>query len=180
MQFTFKKIFLIVIVIGITIFLLSRKNSGTSPSPAPDISKAQTTLSFSPNPIVISSQKGTANIVIDTGENTVKFVQIKLSYNPIILYDMQIKKDLLFSQADVLNTYRDDHLGTITYILNFSKKISGFHGKGNIAEISFKTHLANNESTNLSFTRETMVSDATSPQSILKKVIDTKIIRKDK
>jgi hypothetical protein len=179
MKSSIKTLALLIIAIGIAVFLLSTKNSFKVPSPTSFTAEKQTILRFSPNPTIISGPNGKTDIAIDTGGDTVNFVQIKVTYNPNLVYGVHIEKGSFFSSAQILNNYVDDTSGTATFILSLPKKAAGKNGKGTIATVQFKTSLKNNETTLLSFSPETMVSGSVYTKSVLKNSIDTKIIRKD-
>lgn len=115
---------------------------------------------------------------MDTGNNVVNFVQIKLAYNPKSLTDIKITKGPFLQKAETLNTYTNENNGTLTYILVLPKETKAVQGKGTIATIAFKTTLKNGESTILAFLKDSLITNDQSVESVLQKTENAKILRK--
>lgn len=168
----------LLITLIIVIFLFSRKNqTNTLPSIA-ETFKPTTTLTLSPNPITSYPNSG-ADIILDTGKDAVRFVQIKLLYNPKYVYDMTVTQGPMLKNALILNNYVNQEIGSLTYILNLPKKMVEIQGKGVIATLTFKTFLEPKQNTYLRFSPETLVTNDASPRSILQKTHDTIILRRE-
>lgn len=169
---------ILAITVIFTTILLSWKQQQTVLSPSlPETTKADTTLRLSPSPLLLSSDTGKLDVIMDTGKNTITFVQLKLSYNSRQISDVNVLQGAFMSKATVLNTFVDQEKGTLTYIISFPKNENGIQGKGIIATISFKTSVKQNENTSFHFSPETQVTDATYPGSLLEKTSDAKLTR---
>lgn len=135
------------------------------PTPTPAI---QTTLSFTPNPIIIASASGTLELSIDTGTNKVNAVQIELSYNPNAITNMKILKGPFFSDATQLLNNIDAKNGKASYVLVVSPSGKAQSGKGTVATIAFTTKLPSGQKTSITFTPKTLVTAEDVPTSVLK------------
>ena len=159
-------------------FFFSWEKQATIIPAIPERSQAQTTLSLLPNPLLISGQSGKINISIDTGANQIRFVQIQLIYDPQQLSHIKIVQGSFMQKATVLNTFINTDLGSITYIVALPKKEKAVTGNGVVASITFDTDLKQAQSTLVTFSKNTLVTNDTNPESILKKTTNTKIIKK--
>lgn len=177
MKYSFVILAVLLTIVGIGIVVLSKKSHIYIPPSLSQTVKADTTLSLSPNPLLLSSETGSVDVVIDTGSNSVSFVQIKLLFDPKYLSDMRVTQGPFLQEADILNTFVNQDLGTLTYILALPKNTKAIQGKGTIATITFKTTLKPDEKTALSFMKETLVTNDTFVGTVLKKTNGTKIIR---
>lgn len=167
-----------ILLLGITIiifFLFFEKPSLLSPSP-PETEYAQTTLLLLPNPLRTTTS-GTIDLVMDTDINTVRFVQIKLSYNPKHLTNITITKGPFMQHAQVLNEFINTDRGTLTYILAIPKGKAVIKGKGILATITFTALLEPDQKTLVVFSKETLITNDTYPGSLLKKAYGTTIIK---
>lgn len=178
MKYSLKIILLILITIIIIVLALSWKNqTNVSFSISETAKKAETVLSLSPNPLLLTSKTGHIDISMDTGSNTVNFVQIKLLYNPNHLSDIKVTKGPFMEKAEILNTFVNQEMGTLTYLLALPKDVQPLQGKGVIATISFTSTLKPGNSTTVSFTKDTMVTNDQTSTSLLKKTYDAKIMQ---
>lgn len=172
---------LLCISIGIVVYLLTKDTYFKKTSDVDQRTSAQTTVSFSPNPLLLTSDTGQENIIIDTGENQINFVQIKLSYNPKLITDIHFSPGTFFQHPQILNNFVDKEKGTATYILSLPTKSAGVKGKGSIANITFTTSplLRSGDTMSLSFAPETMVTDNIHTTSVLKQA-NNLLIKKEK
>lgn len=138
-----------------------------SPEPTPTPS-VQTTLSFSPNPLVIASPSGTLEISIDTGTNKVNAVQIELSYDPNAITNMKILQGTFFSDATQLLNTIDAKNGKASYVLVISPSGRAQSGKGTVATVAFTNKLPSGQKTTITFTPKTLVTADDTPISVLK------------
>lgn len=170
-----KIIGILLVVTLITAFLFSR-NSIKPSLPISEKTKPTTTLTLSPNPIT-SYPNSSAEIILDTGKDAVRFVQIKLLYNRKYVYDMTVTQGPILKNATVLSSNINQEAGSLTYILELPKKIVETQGRGVIATLTFKTFLEPKQSTYLRFSPDTLVTNDKNPRSILQKTNDTIILR---
>lgn len=171
---------LIAILLCTVFFIFFLISMTKTPSSSPSISSkavADTILSFEHNPIVVADNKGNTDILIDTGENTINFVQIKLSFNPKVISELSFARGSIFKNDDVLQNHMDTEKGTATFIIALPKNHNGIKGRQVIATVSFKTILRDGDTTPLSFKEETLVTSDQYTSSVLKQTISTKIIQ---
>jgi len=164
-------------LLGICIIFLSKKNYTQTNPLMIEATKAETILSLSPNPFMIKTNDGSIDININTGENSINFSQVSLRYDPRYISEINIVQGPFMQKASVLNTFINQESGTITYILALPKSIKPIKGIGTIAVLKFKTSFIKNESTIVSFTKDTLITNDTSVQTLLKKAVGTTIIK---
>lgn len=143
------------------------------PTPTPVI---QTTLSFSPNPLIIASASGTLALSIDTGTNKINAVQIELSYDPNAITNVKIMQGTFFSDATQLLNSIDAKNGKASYVLVISPTGRAQSGKGTVATVAFTTKLPSGQKTNINFTPKTLVTAEDAPTSVLKATDSAEII----
>lgn len=174
-----KTLFLICILalipIGLLLFTSLKKNIGSAPLVPPVINpqptptpKAQTTLSFSPNPIVIASPSGTLNLSIDSGANNVTAVQLELSYDPKTLPIVDILPGTFFDDPITLLKNVDAKNGKISYVIATPLTGKAKNGKGTVATLTFTTRMPSGQKTAINFTPKTLVTAENIPTSVLK------------
>ena len=134
---------------------------------------AQTILSISQNPIIVSSKSGSfyeTDILINTNQNKVRSVQLELYFDPNVLTDVDITAGQFFQNPVELLKSVDDQNGRISYALSLPPGQTGISGNDIIATISFS--LANPKlatATAVTFLPKTEVSTSTSLKSVLEK-----------
>ncbi|MBI2033439.1 MAG: hypothetical protein HYT10_03200 [Candidatus Levybacteria bacterium] len=168
-------------VIAITLFSLrSSSNSfpkGNTPKPEEKASVAQTTLSFSPDPLTVSEDTGKIDLIIDTGkENKVTAVQVAIKYNPRHLPSVDITPGSFFQNPIVLFKKIDDKKGIISFAVALPPGSGGENGQGTFAHITFTTERDSNEITGLQFLPETVVAATHINTSTLKEAINGRIV----
>lgn len=132
----------------------------------------QTTLSISSNPTSYSSGSATfyeTNVIIDTGSNKIRSVQLELSFDPDMIKNVDINPGSFLINPIVLLKNIDEKTGRITFALSSSDN-QGALGQGILAKISFKT-LKKSVSTTIDFLPKTKVSAEDTAESVLKSTV---------
>lgn len=168
---------ILVLVTCIFIFLFLTKPQLPISSPISETSLTDTTLSISPNPLMLSSASGDINIIIDTGKNSVRFVQLRLTYNPKHLTDIKIEPGTLIKKAEILTNTIKPETGTITYMISLPKSEKEIHGKGILVTLHFSSIMGLDEHTTVRFAKDTLVTNDSYPGSLIKKMINGTIER---
>ncbi|MBI4084346.1 MAG: hypothetical protein HY431_00390 [Candidatus Levybacteria bacterium] len=105
------------------------------PTPTP---VEHSTLSFSPNPAFLTTATtGTVDVMIATGVNEVKAVQLELSYDPEALSNVTITPGEFFPTPIVLINEIDRQTGQITYALGLRPSQVPVTGIGKAVTIRF-------------------------------------------
>lgn len=159
-----RTLILIASLTGITVVLLSiallaqqPKPTDTKPyitqtAPPTPTPKIETLLMLSPNLLTISSQSGSLQVDIDSGNNDLTAVQLELIYNPKLITIVDVKPGSFFgNSAEILPKQIDQKAGRITYIAGVQPTQSAVKGKGTVAVITFTSALTAGQSTIIDF-----------------------------
>lgn len=147
----------------------------TQPTPTPVI--GHSILSFSPNPLVISSSSGTIDVLIDTGSDNVTGVQLEMNYDPKVLTitSKDITPGTFFDNPTVLRNSVDKD-GNISYLAVIPLTGQPKIGTGTVAQIKFRANRTVAKQTTITLTPRSLVTaDGVAP-SVLKSVSDATII----
>lgn len=140
---------LILVLLTITLVLVAKAITPPKPPvPSQPVPGAATptpiviphsVLYFSPNPLVVSSQSGSIDVNIDTGEDNVTGVQMEMSYDPGVL--TITNKDLIpgtfIQDPTILRNKVDSTAKTISYALFVPLSDEPKKGIGKVATIEF-------------------------------------------
>jgi hypothetical protein len=132
----------LVLVIIATIFLVfalvqkTNTNTQIKPSAASPRSYIQSNLLLS-TPVIDSNGNYTSNVEITTGSNKVNGVDIRLSYDPRALANVDIKPGTFFTGPVVLLKKVNIAQATVTYTLAVNPSQKSANGKGTVAVLSF-------------------------------------------
>ena len=108
---------------------------GNQPTPTP---VEQSTLTLSPNPASLTTATtGTVDVMIETGANEVKAVQLELSYDPKALINVTITPGEFFPTPIVLLNEIDRKTGLVTYAIGLRPSQVPVTGIGKVATIRF-------------------------------------------
>jgi hypothetical protein len=166
-------IFLIFVAGGLTTLALYTNRIGVSeiPTPTPVQVLADTVLTISSTPqkqASISAYK--VNVDIDTGKNKVTKVQLELSFNPLLLTNVDIIPGPFFDQGQILLKNIDSENGRISFAIKQSPDENGVTGKKSLATILFTTTkaLPLGSQISINFEPKTQVSAINTSESVLK------------
>lgn len=168
----------LVVLIGIPlfIFLISKNNISI-----PGVSKNEEDVSFAHTSLSVSEDvrqssiagKYEVDVNIDSLDNKVTGVELKLSFDPKQLQNVDIVTGDFFTNPTVIQKTIDQANGKITYVLSTPIGASEVQGKGTVAVISF-TKIGTKETT-IGFLPQTLVSAKGQDQSVLKKTVGASI-----
>lgn len=165
-------IVLAIITVGLTTLAIMPKQPEVKPQPVAQItlSPIQTVLTISSSPIPQATPSSyTTDVIINTGQNNVSSVQLELSYDPLILTNIDIKPGGFFINPKIELKNIDEENGRITFALTSLDNQDSL-GQGILAKISFKT-LKKNVSTAIDFLPKTKVSSRSVSESVLKSTV---------
>lgn len=186
-----KTLGLIVILLILTVVLvfvaLSTKQSSQpaptttsqAPSPTPTLVPGRTSLSLSPDPIQVSpSGSATVNVMIDTGGDQVRSVQLEIAYDPKAVTNVSLKPGTFFTNPNVLPVGGvNQATGRITYAIVPGSFSETKVGTGVVATLTFTPLLsAANPSTTISLLDKSLVSGQARGQNVLIKTTGTKVM----
>lgn len=176
-------IVLLVVVTGLLLFIALRPQSTqkqlkqialrSTPSPTP-FQKA--VLSFSPDPVLVSSGSSSVDAVIDTGGNRVTAVQLELKYDPTALSQITITPSTFIPNATVLIKKIDTVNGRISYAVGIPPKQTPLMGTGTVATIRFVLSDTAKQTT-IDFLPKTLVTAEGLTPSVLKSTKGVAIMR---
>lgn len=168
----------LVILTGVLLFIsLASKNN----SLIPGISKNEEEVNFAHTSLSISEEvrqsaaagKYETDINIDTTDNKVTGVQLEVSFDPLVLRNVDIVSGDFLTDPVVIQKTIDQANGTITYVLGAPLGGSGMQGKGVVAVISFTK--AGNAETTIGFLPQTLVTAEGQDESVLKETAGASI-----
>jgi hypothetical protein len=123
---------------------------------------AYTTLQLSPESLVLSSNSGSLQVLINTGTgtktNAVTAVQLELQYDPKMLSTVSITPGTFIPSATALVNSIDQQTGRITYALAIPPSGSGATGKGTVATLRFTSLIPRGGSTEVTILPTTLVT----------------------
>lgn len=146
-------------------------NSKPTPTPL-----AQSVLSITPNPLVISSQSAVAQVAIDSGNNKVTAVQLEISFDPKKITKITLNPGDALENAVVLLNNVDMKEGRISYAIGISPTGVAKVAKGIVATMALQTILAPNEQTIINFLPKSLVAAEGVASSVLKSSVGTIIM----
>ncbi|CAN5199546.1 hypothetical protein BH09PAT1_BH09PAT1_5720 [soil metagenome] len=188
-----KTLGLILILLALTVILIfvaisTKQQTPTQPTsnsqtltPTPTLAPGHTSLSLSPDPVTITgagSNSATVNVLIDTGGDQVRSVQLEIAYDPKAITNVSLKPGTFFTSPNVLPIGGvNASTGRITYAVvpgSFSETKTG---TGIVATITF-TSLLNTTvpSTSISLLDKSLVSGQARGQNVLIKTLGTKVV----
>jgi len=139
-----------------------------------------TTLSLSPNPITpggAGSSSATVEVMIDTGGDKVRSVQLEIAYDPKLVTNVTLKPGTFFTSPNVLPIGGvNPATGRITYAIvpgSFSETKTG---TGVVATLTFTSLLTSaNPATQITLLDKSLVSGQARGQNVLIKTTGTKV-----
>ncbi|HVZ58461.1 MAG TPA: cohesin domain-containing protein [Patescibacteria group bacterium] len=146
-----------------------------TPTPLPP---GHTSLMFSPSPVTLTKNQQTqVNVMIDTGGDEVRSVELEIAYDPKVLTGMTIKPGTFFPNPTVLPVGGvNTTTGRITYAITPSAFKDSAKGKGIVATLSFYPVLnASSPSTQISILSKSLVSGNVRGQNVLVKSSGTQV-----
>jgi hypothetical protein len=175
------KTLILIIILSIVAFsllaiALSQKNNNkqitetNQPLPTPDV--AQTTLTISPNLIKLATSSAyNADIIINTGQNSVNKVQLEILYDPKALIKVDINSGTFFTDPKVFLKNIDSANGRISFALGVRPGEKGILGQGVLTSISFAT-TPKSASASVTLLPKTQVTADGQSQSVLKTTVN--------
>ena len=131
---------------------------------------AHSVLSLSPNPVnIVSGQKGSVDVNIDTSDNEVTAVQLEIAYDPNYITNIKVTPGPLFSNPVVLFDKNNIKDGRFTYMYGIAPNGQTVKGSGVAATISF-TALNKIGDTQLALLPTSLVTARGISDSVLKQV----------
>lgn len=187
-----KTIGLIVILLILTIVLVvvalmtrptgtsNQQETSTAASPTP-FPPGHTSLSLSPNPVypsgVGSTSATTVDVLIDTGGDEVRSVQLEIAYDPLLITNVALQPGSFFENPSILPVGGvNQNTGRITYAIVPSSFSESKTGTGVVATLSFVPRLsAANPSTEIVLLDKSLVSGQARGQNVLVKTANTTV-----
>lgn len=96
-----------------------------------------TSLSLSPNQVLLSNGTATVSVDINTGNNLVSGVQLEIAYDPEVLANVRITQGTFLPDPVVILNANDQTTGRISYALGISPSQNPVQGTGQVATITF-------------------------------------------
>lgn len=137
---------------------------------------SQTTLTLSPALLSLSSNSGSLNVVIDSGNNKITAVQLELSYDPKALTAVDIQPGPFLDKPITLIKTIDDKNGKISYALGISPTATAKNGQGSVATITFSSAQQTGQTTQITFSPKTLVTAEGANSSVLKAMSGAAIV----
>lgn len=140
-------------------------------------------LSFIPSAVFPNSNNSITSEIILSSNTPVKSAQIDLSYNPAIIYNMQITSSENNFFGDK-NSYQvtllevRESIGRATFAIEKLPQVAGKIGEGPIATISFQTNPFVVKQATINFLNKSTVMGAGSRESVLKSITPLTILFK--
>jgi len=174
-------IFLIFIAAGLSAIALyaNRIEISPSPTPTPVPVIADTVLTISSTPLKQASTSAyKVDVNINSGKNKVTKVQLELSFNPLLLANVDIIPGPFFNQGQILLKNIDSENGRISFALEQSPDENGVMGNKILATILFSTTkaLPLGGKISINFEPKTQVSATNTSESVLKSTIGASFV----
>lgn len=150
-----------------------------TPTPLPP---GHTSLMLSPNPVYPTAtgttSATTVDVLIDTGGDEVRSVQLEIAYDPKVLRNVTIKPGTFFTNPSVLPVGGvNQNTGRITFAVVPTSFSESKTGTGVIATLSFTPLLtAANPSTEITLLDKSLVSGQARGQNVLVKTGGTRVM----
>ena len=147
-------------------------------APTPSVSPMQTTLSFLPETLVVSSiaSESAVHVILDTGNNKVTDVQLELTFDPDVLSSVIIESGPFFGMNTPLLNTVDQKRGRISFAIGTTPSQPAKKGKGAVAKITLQPNSRKTEETKISFLAKTVVLAEGQNGSVLKSSTDARIL----
>ncbi len=142
----------------------------------PTVPVGQALLSLSPNPLTLTTQTGSLDVVLDTATQKATAVQIELSYDPKVLSNVTITPGTVFAHPVVLLKEINQETGRISFAVGISPTDTEITGKAVVATITFAAVAPATKSTQISFLPKTLVTQQGVRTSILKSSVGSTIL----
>lgn len=148
-----------------------------TPTPTPPV-PGHTTLSLSPSPVTpLPGTPTIVNVLIDTGGDEVRSVQLEIAYDPKVLTGMTVKPGTFFTNPTVLPVGGvNQSTGRITYAIVPSSFKESQKGIGQVAQLSFYLRQASASSTAITILDKSLVTGNTRGQNVLVKSTGTDVL----
>lgn len=179
---------LVLTIVLVIVALITRQQTSLPPqslaptaTPKP-LSLGHTSLMILPNPVYTSStgtsSATTVDVVIDTGGDQVRSVQLEIAYDPKVLKNVTIQPGTFFTNPSVLPVGGvNQKTGRITFAVVPSSFTESKTGTGIVATLSFTPVLtASNSSTEITLLDKSLVSGGARGQNVLIKTTGTKVM----
>lgn len=154
------------VLIGLSLYNPSLSPTVTTKTVTPI---AQTSLTITAPLASENSSLYRSDVSIRTNSNKVTAVQIELSYDKDVLYDVDITPGTFFTSPTVLLKNIDTENGRITYALGVPLgSTGGIMGQGPVATLNFSENDSTKSSTTINFDKKSLVSAEGVASSVLK------------
>lgn len=179
-----KKVLLItfIILLFVTLLFLSIVSLIQNHHQVDTVSVPPTPISTEPSPTSststvfasLSMQRTATGItvMVDTDNKDITAAQIKLSYDPTVLTNVQVSQGNFFSKPFVLSNKIDKVNGEIFYAVAITPSSVPQRGKGIIVNITFDVVPGVKSSTTLHFLPATKITSIGIDQSVIQKATD--------
>ncbi len=188
-----KTISLIVVLLILTIVLVavailakpqtSQQISIDEPTPTPTpLVPGRTSLTLTPDPLTVTaSAPSTLDIIINTGGNNVRSVQLEIAYDPKAVTNVSLKPGTFFTNPSVLPIGGvNQNSGRITYALVPNSFTESKSGTGIVATMTFTPLLTTaNPQTEITLLQKSLVVGEARGQNVLIKTSGAKIMLKN-
>lgn len=114
-----------------------------------------------------------STVSINTNSNKVTAVQLELSFDPLVLKDVEIfPMDFFTDPIELIKTI-DEENGRVSYAISIPQQTEGIMGAGNLAKISYNIASKSGQiQTYIKFLPKTEVSSENTTVSVLKETQD--------
>lgn len=146
------------------------------PTPTPF---AESTLSFSPNPLTVdnTATSSSINVDINTGSNNATAVQLEMQYDPKVLKNVDIALSSFLQNPVVLLKNIDKKTGRISFAFGINPAGNAQKGMGTVATLTFEVNKeSQGTETAISFLPKTLVTAEGVSQSVLKSSTAARVI----
>lgn len=159
----FLLVLLLCVLVAFSYFFVSDQSSlafpkNLLPTPTP---VSQSTLRITPETIIASPVKTTANITLQNTYAAPKLVQLEIAYDPLSIINMRITPGDFFTNPIILFSRINENTGRISYVLQDNSPEQLIKPDGAVAILSFSPSLSPlTSSTELEFLPKTIVKAA--------------------
>jgi len=183
-------VLLLILTIVLVVVALNTKRTSTPPTqttkpsatPSP-LAPGHASLTLSPNPVYPatgSTSATTVDVLIDTGGDNVRSVQLEIAYDPKAITNVSLKPGTFFSNPSVLPVGGvNQNTGRITYAIVPNSFSEAKNGTGVVATLTFTPILSTaNPVTDITLLDKSLVSGQARGQNVLIKTSGTRVMLK--
>lgn len=180
-------IIFLILITGVLLFIALSPKIQSVPSPKvilPVITATKapqpvghTSLSLLPNPLVVSSQSTSVDIVVDSNGDKLTAIQAEISFDPKALTPTSISQgDFLINSIELIKRI-DVENGRISYALALAPNSEPKAGKGTVATINFTVNPQfKDQQTTLTFLPKSLATAERVYESVLVKSEGTTVV----